>query len=105
MIRVVAHLRREIERNAQPVDALLDEISVACVRLVRRGEARVLPHRPQTAAVHRRLDAAREREFAGKSELGVRAPPGEVVGRTHMPGTGHGADCNPTQADKVTVSA
>ena len=65
VIRVVAHLRREIERDAQSVNALRQQVAIALIRLRRRPEARVLPHRPQTAAVHRRLNAACERKFAG----------------------------------------
>ena len=41
---------------------LLEQQPEARVGLLRRAEAGVLPHRPQAAAVHRRLHAARERE-------------------------------------------
>ncbi len=72
MVGVVAHLRRQIEGDAQAVDALGEEIPVPGVGFSGRREAGVLPHRPQAATVHRRLNAAREREFAGKSELAHR---------------------------------
>ena len=80
VVRVVAHLRRQVEGDAQAGDALCEQIAVAPVRLRRGPEPRVLPHRPQPAPVHRRLDAAREREGAGKAEVGVRIPAVERVG-------------------------
>ena len=63
MIGVVAHLGGQIERDAQTSDALSEQIAIACVRLGGGTEAGVLPHRPQPAAVHRRLDAARVGKF------------------------------------------
>ena len=62
VVGVVAHLRRQVEGDAQAADALREQVPVARVRFGRRAEPGVLPHRPQPAAVHRRLDAARERE-------------------------------------------
>ena len=69
VIRVVAHLRRQIEGDAQAADALREQIAVARVRFGRRSEPGVLPHRPQPAAVHRRLDAAGERKFPGEADV------------------------------------
>ena len=71
MVRVVAHLRRQVEGDAQAADALREQIAVARVRLGGRPEAGVLPHRPQPAAVHRRLDAAGERKLAGEAEVAI----------------------------------
>ena len=65
IVRVVAHLCREIERHRQPGLAVLQEVAIPRVRLLRRPEPGVLPHRPQTAAVHRRLDPAGEWRHAG----------------------------------------
>src|SRR6185369_10193747 len=45
---------------------------VALVRLGSGAEARVLAHRPELAAVHRRLHAAREREVAGLRRVAAR---------------------------------
>ena len=70
VIGVVAHLRRQVERDAQAADALREQIAVAPVRFRRRAEPGVLPHRPQPAAVHGRLDAARERKVAGEADVG-----------------------------------
>ena len=64
MVGVVAHLRRQVERDAQAADALREQVPVARVRFGGRAEAGILAHRPQPAAVHRRLDAAGVRESA-----------------------------------------
>ena len=76
MVRVVADLRRQIEGDAQAGDALVQQVAVAAVRLGGRAEAGVLAHRPEPAAVHGRLDAARERELAREADVG----PGLVGG-------------------------
>ena len=92
MIGVVSHLRRQIECHAQPADAVGEQVAIAGVGFFRGAEARILTHRPQPAAVHRRLDAAREWKFAGKSEFGCRIPIDEVVGsvETGRSGLGNG---------------
>src|SRR5439155_10371469 len=69
-VAVVPHLRRQIERDAQSFVAVREEVLESLVRLLRRPEARVLPHRPEAASIHRRADAPRERRFAGKPDLG-----------------------------------
>ena len=70
VVGVVAHLRRQIERDAEAADALLKQVAVALVRLGRRPEPGVLPHRPQPATVHRRLDASGVWERAREAEIG-----------------------------------
>ena len=52
-----------------PVCPACEQQLEARVGLLRRAEARVLPHGPEAAAVHRRLHAARERELAGIAEV------------------------------------
>ncbi len=74
MVRVVAHLGRQVEGDAEAGDALREQVPIPPVGLRRRPEPRVLPHRPEAAAVHRGLDAAGKRERAGKAQLGVRIP-------------------------------
>ena len=64
-VGVVAHLRRQVEGDREAGLALLEQVVVALVRLRGRAEAGVLPHRPEAPAVHRRMDAARERVLAG----------------------------------------
>ena len=71
-VRVVAHLGRQVERDRQAGLALLEEVAEAAVRLLGRGEARVLAHRPEPRAVHRGLDAAGERRLARQPEVAVR---------------------------------
>src|SRR5208282_5022820 len=69
MIRVAAHLRGQVERDRQPRLTLLEQVAVAAVRLLRAAEARVLAHRPQPSAIHRRLHAAGKRILAWKAEV------------------------------------
>src|SRR5581483_1723248 len=70
MVRVVAHQGRHVERGREAGLAVLEEVAEPRVRLLRRAEAGELPHRPEPAAVHRRVDAARE---------GIRPRPAEVA--------------------------
>ena len=71
MVRVVADLRRQVECDAEAVDALRQQIAIAAVRLRRVGKSGVLPHRPGPAAIHVGLDAARERERAREADIAV----------------------------------
>jgi hypothetical protein len=74
MVRVVAHLRRQVEGHAETADTLGKQVAISCVRLGRGPEAGVLPHRPQTAAIHRRLDAAGVRELPRETQIAGRIP-------------------------------
>ena len=69
VVGVVAHERGHVEGGREPGLAVLGEVAEALVRLLRRAEAGELPHRPEAAAVHRRIDAARERVLAGVAEV------------------------------------
>ena len=93
-VRVVAHLGRQVEGDRQPGLALLEEVAEAPVRLLGRREAGVLAHRPEAAAVHRRLDAAGERVLAGPAEVAVLVEAGGVGRRC----TGRGS----TMPDEVS---
>ena len=77
VVRVVAELRRQVERDGEPGLAALEQVAEARVRLLGRAVARVLADRPRAAAVHRLVRAARERELARELELARR----EVVRR------------------------
>ena len=68
-VGVVAHLRRQVEGDRQPRLALLEEVLEPPVRLGGGREAGVLAHRPEPAAVHRRLDAAGEGELPRPAEV------------------------------------
>ena len=64
IVRVVAHLRRQVEGHRKARLALLEQVAVAPVRLGGRAEPRVLAHRPVAAAVPLVRDAAGEGKLA-----------------------------------------
>ena len=68
VVRVVAELRRQVERDREPRLPAREQVPVALVRLLGRGEAGVLTDRPRAAAVHVRVRTAGERELAGRLE-------------------------------------
>src|SRR6187455_255605 len=76
MVRVVAHLGRQVEGHAQPRHAVRQQMPVPLIRLAGRPEAGVLPHRPEPAPVHRRLDTPGERKFTRTAEVPVGIPVG-----------------------------
>ena len=69
VVGVVAHERRHVEGGGEPRRAVRHEVLEALVGVLRRAEAGEHPHRPQPAAVHRRLHAAGERELSGEPEV------------------------------------
>src|SRR5207302_545770 len=71
MVGVVAHERGHVEGGREAGLAVLQEVVEALVRLLGGAEARELAHRPQLAAVHRRIDPAGERIDAGVAEVAV----------------------------------
>ena len=77
-VRVVAHLRGQVEGHRETRLTLLEEVAEALVGVRGGAEAGVLAHRPEAAAVHRRLDAARERELAGPAEVAILIQAGDV---------------------------
>src|SRR6266545_4415835 len=79
MVRVVPHLCGQIERDRQARLTRGEEMPEPRVRLLRRPEPRVLPHRPELAAVHRGMDAAR---------IGKRARSAERARELRMPVVG-----------------
>ena len=70
-VRVVAHLGRQVEGDRQAGLAVVEEVAETPVGLLGRGEPGVLAHRPEAAAVHRRLDAPGERELSWAPEVAV----------------------------------
>ena len=80
MIGVVAHQGWEIERDRQAGLSVLEQELVALVGIGRAAEAGELPHRPELAAVHRRMNAASERILAGAPELAFRIEAIEIGG-------------------------
>ncbi len=67
----------------QPRLPVVEQVVEALVGLLGGAEARELAHRPEAAAVHRRVDAAREREAAGDADaiVAVCVDGDHVVGR------------------------
>ena len=72
MIGVVAHQRRHVERRRQARLAMVEQVAKPLVGLLRGAESRELAHRPQPAAVHRAVHAARVRKLA--RQAGRRRP-------------------------------
>ena len=67
-----------------PVWPLLEQIAEALIRLDRGPEPGELAHRPQPPAIHRRVDAARERIRAGQPDLRRRRKIGRRVQRPDL---------------------
>src|SRR5439155_3253168 len=80
MVRVVGHLRRPVERGREARLPVIEQVTEALVRLLGGAETRELPHRPEPAAIHRRVDAARVRVDAREAEVAVVVDV-DVVGR------------------------
>src|SRR5438093_4567735 len=56
------------------------QVFEAGIRLHRRAEADILPHRPDTVPVHVLVDAAGERVFAGTADVAIDVDAGEILG-------------------------
>src|SRR6266516_7199090 len=69
-------------RNRSSMSTALEEEVVAPVGVGRAAEAGKLPHRPQAAAVHRLMDAARERIAARLSQPPLQIPR-HIFGAVH----------------------
>ncbi len=69
MVGVAAHLGRQVEGDREPGLPVLEQVAVAAVGFLGVAEARVLAHRPQPPAVHRRLHAAGEGILAREAEV------------------------------------
>src|ERR1043166_1119084 len=79
MIGVVAHERRHVERRRKPRLAMLEKILEPLVRVARGPEAGEHPHRPDPAAVHVRVRAAREGICARFAEVARRLEAVEIL--------------------------
>ena len=69
IVGVVPALGRQIQCHRQPGPALIQQIAVAAVGLLGRPESRILPERPQLAAIPAREVAAGERVGARRRRL------------------------------------
>src|SRR3546814_16461003 len=71
VIAVIAAMRRQIERDRQPLLPGGEVAAVESVRFLGGGEARILPDRPREPGVHRRLHPARIGREAGETGPGI----------------------------------
>src|SRR5947199_6552884 len=69
MIRIVAHLRRQIESYGEAGGALREQVAVAPVAFLGGAEAGVLPHGPKAAAIHFAVDPAGVWEFTRLTQV------------------------------------
>ena len=92
IVRVVAHLRRQVQGYAETGLAPLQQESKTLVRLFRGAESRVLADGPESAAVHRRVDPSSKRVGAGEAQPlqvpAVRAVQRSIHGLQGQPGFG-----------------
>ena len=70
LVRVIAHQSGQVEGNAQACLTLLQQVFEARVRFLRSAEAGKHAHRPQFAAVKRRVDSSCIGVLTRKSERG-----------------------------------
>ena len=83
VVGVVAHQRGHVERRREARLAVVEQVAEALVGLLARAEAGELAHRPQAAAVHRGVDAARVGVVAGQPDRVLaarRRPAGRSAG-------------------------
>ena len=69
VVRIEAQQRGQVEVGRQPGLPGLDHVFVTAVRGLGIAEPGDLPDRPGPAAIHRRIDTARERISARKAQL------------------------------------
>ena len=72
VIAVVPHQRRHVEIGGKAGLPLVDQVFEAPVRVLGGAEAGDLPHRPKSAAIHRRVRPPRVRILAGQADVGRR---------------------------------
>src|SRR5687767_13474524 len=87
MVRVVADLGGQVERDAETGDTPRQEVAVAAIRLRGGTEPGVLPHRPRPAAVHFRLDSPGERERPWSAKVAVVVEARDVLRRGERTGS------------------
>ncbi len=78
MVGVVAHQRGQVESCRKSRLALRKQIAKALVCVFSRAETGKLAHRPEAAAVHRCMNSARVRRFAGLCEVSIGVPSRQI---------------------------
>jgi hypothetical protein len=71
VIGIAAHERRKVEGHRQSGPPCRNQILVSLIGFLGCAEAGKLPHRPELAAVARRVNATRIRELSGIGEIAV----------------------------------
>ena len=89
MVGVVAHERGQIEGDRKSAAAVLEQIFVALVGLLGRGEARELPHGEKLAAISGGVNAARVGRLAGIAKILLFAPVLGEIGLRVETANGH----------------
>jgi hypothetical protein len=69
VVRVVAHLGRQIEGDREARLTGLQQVPESRVRLLGAAEPGVLAHRPQPLPIHPGIDATREGELSRSTEV------------------------------------
>ena len=92
MVAVVAHQRGQIEGDRQSAAAVRQQIFVALVGLLRRGEAGELAHGPHLAAIAGGVNAARVRRLAGIVQVLFVLPVCGKIGGRVQPANRHAGD-------------
>ncbi len=83
VIGVVAHQGGQVEGDRETGLPLRQQVVVAAVGLLRRGEAGELAHGPELAAVHVAMDAARVGELARFADLARGIDLAQIVRAVH----------------------
>ena len=74
VVGVIAHLGGQIEGDGQASGSCSEQLPVALIGFSRGPKARVLPHRPGPAGVHRRVDPAGVRKLPRLTQRNGRLP-------------------------------
>lgn len=84
MIGVVTHLGRQVKSTRKAGLSFLEEKVKPLIRRLCGTKASVLPHRPWPRAIHRGIDATREREVTRIPQGRLSAPSREVSPRVQL---------------------
>lgn len=85
MVGIEANLRGKIEGHRQARGAVGEQVLIALIGLFSVTHPGVLPHRPESSAVHRGLDASGVWKLAGIAEILFVVPVLEIVRAIELP--------------------
>ena len=92
VVGVVAHQGGQVEGDRKAGLPLRQQVVVAAVGLLRRGEAGELAHGPELAAIHVAMDAARVGELARFADSRAGSTPSQILRAVHRLNR-HPANC------------